>query len=112
MIITKLFHSAAKPNHLIVREALILCKMKYKKEEKGINMGPLRAMIVGIPNSWKINLINGISKTKSAKVGNRPGVTMTNQWIKLNPKVTYYTQSSYFRLKMKVLVLNSLLPEL
>lgn len=82
-------YNAAKPNpSLIVREALNFMQDEIaKKEEKGINMGPLRAMIVGIPNSGKSTFINGISKTKSAKVGNRPGVTKTNQWIKLNPKL-------------------------
>ncbi|MDY2987232.1 MAG: ribosome biogenesis GTPase YlqF [Peptoniphilus sp.] len=82
-------YSAAKPNSsLIVREALNFMQDEIaKKEEKGINMGPLRAMIVGIPNSGKSTFINGISKTKSAKVGNRPGVTKINQWIKLNPKL-------------------------
>lgn len=82
-------YSAATPNSsLIVRESLNFMQEEIrKKEEKGINMGPLRAMIVGIPNSGKSTFINGISKTKSAKTGNRPGVTKTNQWIKLNPKL-------------------------
>lgn len=82
-------YSAASPNpSLIIRESLNLMQDEIaKREEKGINMGPLRAMIVGIPNSGKSTFINGISKTKSAKTGNRPGVTKTNQWIKLNPKL-------------------------
>ncbi len=51
-------------------------------EEKGIKNRPLRAMIVGIPNVGKSTLINGLSGRKGAKVGNRPGVTKSNQWIK------------------------------
>lgn len=51
-------------------------------EEKGIKKRPLRAMIVGIPNVGKSTLINAISGRRGAKVGNRPGVTKSNQWIK------------------------------
>lgn len=55
----------------------------YSKDaEKGIINRPLRAMIVGIPNVGKSTLINALSGRKGAKVGNRPGVTKSNQWIK------------------------------
>ncbi|EFI42457.1 ribosome biogenesis GTPase YlqF [Peptoniphilus sp. oral taxon 386] len=84
-----ILYSAAKPNvNKIINESMNLMAAEIEKsKEKGINMGPLRAMIVGIPNSGKSTFINGISKRKSAKTGNRPGVTKTNQWIKLNPKI-------------------------
>lgn len=84
-----ILYSAANPNpNLIIRESLNLMQDLIKKtKDKGINPGPLRAMIVGIPNSGKSTFINGVSKKKSAKVGNRPGITKTNQWIKLNPKL-------------------------
>ena len=39
-------------------------------------------MIVGIPNVGKSTFINSISKRKSAKIGDRPGVTKQVQWIK------------------------------
>ena len=41
----------------------------------------LRAMIVGIPNVGKSSLINRLAATNKAKVENRPGVTLTKQWI-------------------------------
>ena len=40
-------------------------------------------MIIGIPNVGKSTLINSLSKRKGAKVGNKPGVTKANQWIKI-----------------------------
>ncbi len=40
-------------------------------------------MILGIPNVGKSTLINSLSKRKGAKVGNKPGVTKGNQWIKI-----------------------------
>lgn len=39
-------------------------------------------MIVGIPNVGKSTFINNIAKRKATKIGNRPGVTKTNQWLK------------------------------
>ncbi|WP_255784615.1 ribosome biogenesis GTPase YlqF [Mediannikoviicoccus vaginalis] len=56
---------------------------KFKKlEEKNLNLKRVRAMIVGVPNVGKSTLINRIANRRSAKVGNRPGVTRQNQWIK------------------------------
>ena len=38
-------------------------------------------MIVGIPNVGKSSLINRLAGGKKAKVEDRPGVTMTKQWV-------------------------------
>ena len=35
----------------------------------------------------KSSFINKIKKKTSAKVGNKPGVTLQKQWIKLNDKI-------------------------
>lgn len=53
---------------------------RYKS--KGVKSYTLRGMILGIPNVGKSSLINKISNDKIAKVGNRPGVTKSKQWIK------------------------------
>ena len=50
-------------------------------EEKGMAGRHIKAMIVGIPNVGKSSLINKLAKSKSAKVENRPGVTVAKQWI-------------------------------
>lgn len=52
---------------------------RYK--EKGMVNKALRAMVVGIPNVGKSSFINKFSKTKKAKVENRPGVTVDKQWV-------------------------------
>ena len=82
-------YNAMKPNvNLVVKKSEELMADEIKKyEDKGLSKGPLRAMIVGIPNSGKSTFINSISGTKSARTGNRPGVTKTNQWIKIHSKL-------------------------
>ncbi len=57
------------------------------KIEKWIAKGqvgrPVRVMIVGVPNVGKSTFINKIAKRKSAKAGDRPGVTRGKQWVAL-----------------------------
>ncbi|MCD7844474.1 MAG: ribosome biogenesis GTPase YlqF [Oscillospiraceae bacterium] len=43
--------------------------------------GPLRAMVVGVPNVGKSTFINKVSGRKTAAVSDRPGVTRGKQWI-------------------------------
>ena len=47
----------------------------------------IRAIVLGIPNVGKSSFINRISKRATAQVGNKPGVTRTKQWIRLNEKI-------------------------
>ena len=49
--------------------------------QKGMSGRKLKAMVVGIPNVGKSSLINLLGGTKKAKVENRPGVTLTPQWV-------------------------------
>lgn len=51
-------------------------------EEKGMSGRALKAMVVGIPNVGKSSLINRLCGAKKAKVEDRPGVTLTKQWVK------------------------------
>lgn len=51
-------------------------------EKRGVLNRPTRAMIIGIPNVGKSTLINSLSGRRGARVGNKPGITKTNQWIK------------------------------
>lgn len=59
-----------------------LKKEKYLK--KGIKNVSIRAMVIGIPNVGKSTLINLLSKKSIAITGNKPGVTKSNRWIKVN----------------------------
>ena len=55
-----------------------------KREKNGMTGAAVRLMIVGIPNVGKSSLINRLAGTKRAKVEDRPGVTRTKQWVKLD----------------------------
>ena len=52
-----------------------------RKREKGQVGRPVRAMIVGVPNVGKSTFINQVAHRKSAKAGDRPGVTRGKQWV-------------------------------
>ncbi len=53
-------------------------------EKKGIIGKPIRAMVTGIPNVGKSSLINKLGGKSTAKTGDKPGVTRSKQWIKVN----------------------------
>ncbi|WP_077326159.1 ribosome biogenesis GTPase YlqF [Virgibacillus siamensis] len=52
-------------------------------KDKGIRPRPARAMILGIPNVGKSSLINRLANKKIAKIGDKPGVTKQQLWIKV-----------------------------
>ena len=66
----------------VIQEA---CKEKIDRDRKrGILNRPVRAMVVGIPNVGKSTFINALAGKACAKTGNKPGVTIGKQWIRLN----------------------------
>lgn len=60
----------------------LLQDLFVRRAEKNIDNIKIKMMVVGIPNVGKSTFINNLSNRKGAKVGNRPGVTKSNQWIK------------------------------
>lgn len=59
------------------------CKDKLQRaREKGRIGRPVRAMVVGVPNTGKSTLINALSGRKAAETGDRPGVTKSSKWVK------------------------------
>lgn len=64
-------------------KATVLRELMEKRERSGMGGAPIRMMILGIPNVGKSSLINRLAGGKRAKVEDRPGVTRTKQWVKL-----------------------------
>lgn len=64
----------------------LLTEKIEKNKKKGITL-PVRAMVIGIPNSGKSTIINTLCGNKKASTGNRPGVTRGKQWVKISDGV-------------------------
>ena len=80
-VVVDALHSKGLDKIYSVAKEMLTDKFK-KLEEKNLSAKTIRMMIVGIPNVGKSTFINSISKRKSAKIGDRPGVTKQVQWIK------------------------------
>ena len=60
----------------------VLLKEQIQRwQAKGQVGRPIRAMVVGVPNVGKSTFINQVAHRKSAKAGDRPGVTRGKQWV-------------------------------
>lgn len=72
----------------IAQAAQEILKEKFARlKAKGVKPRAIRAMIVGIPNAGKSTLINRLAKKNIAKTGNTPGVTKSQQWIKVGKEM-------------------------
>lgn len=58
-----------------------------RREAKGMLKRKTRVLIVGIPNAGKSTLINRLVGKKATNVGNKPGVTKSLDWIRINEKL-------------------------
>lgn len=86
VIITNLLQQ--NPYKLIVKEINELLKEKLIRDsKKKIKNSQIRTIILGIPNVGKSTLINKLVNKKVANIGNMPGVTRGQQWIKLNETI-------------------------
>ncbi|MDR4946363.1 ribosome biogenesis GTPase YlqF [Neobacillus cucumis] len=72
----------------IVQASNEILREKFERlKAKGVKPRAIRAMIVGIPNAGKSTLINRLAKKNIAKTGNTPGVTKSQQWIKVGKEM-------------------------
>jgi ribosome biogenesis GTPase A len=80
----KIDAASGKNVHKIRPLAEEILKEKLAREKaKGLKTRALRCMILWIPNVGKSTLINQLSKSAATRVANTPGVTKSQQWIKL-----------------------------
>jgi ribosome biogenesis GTPase A len=70
-------------NHVLPALEQVAAGKRERDARKGIRPRPLRTMVVGIPNVGKSSLINRLAKRSATKTGDRPGITKTQQWIRL-----------------------------
>ena len=55
-----------------------------KRIAKGLKSRKVRVLILGIPNVGKSTLINRLVKRRATNVGNKPGITKSLEWIRIN----------------------------
>lgn len=64
-----------------------MTEINNKRKEKGLLERKAKVLVLGVPNVGKSTLINKITNKKQASVGNKPGVTKSLSWIKINDKI-------------------------
>ena len=77
------------PNTKIIFDKIkpLIDEINNKRISKGLKPRRARILVMGVPNAGKSTLINRLVGKKSTNVGNRPGVTKTLEWIRINDKV-------------------------
>ena len=79
-----------------------------KRKQKGLKLRKIRTMIIGIPNVGKSTLINRLVGRKATKIGNRPGITTSIDWIRINDNLELLDTPGILwpRLDNRVVALN------
>lgn len=89
--------------HQIVPSSKEPLKDKFDKmKAKGIRPRAIRALIIGIPNVGKSTLINRLAKKNIAKTGDRPGITTSQQWVKVGKELEPPIHREFYGLNLKM----------
>lgn len=72
-----------RPAERLIQKSRDVLKEKIvRRKEKGMKEVPVRAMVIGIPNVGKSQLINNMAGKNKTKTGARPGVTRHQTYIR------------------------------
>ena len=69
---------------VVARVERLTQDMVERMAQRGVRK-TVRVMIVGVPNVGKSTFTNRINGTAIARTGDRPGVTRSNQWVRITP---------------------------
>ena len=62
----------------------LMVDINKNRQLKGLEKRKARVMVIGIPNVGKSTLINRLVGRKVTTIGNKPGVTKSINWIRIN----------------------------
>jgi ribosome biogenesis GTPase A len=69
---------------IITKSKDIVSKNRIASGATSESVRKFRMMMVGLPNTGKSTLINALGGRKATKCGDKPGLTQSQQWIKLD----------------------------
>ena len=69
---------------VVARVERLTQDMVERMAQRGVRK-TVRVMIVGVPNVGKSTFTNRINGSTIARTGDRPGVTRSNQWVRITP---------------------------
>ena len=75
-------NSRVKETTRMINDATADIVQKYA--DRGVRKG-MKAMVIGVPNVGKSTYINHLHGSGIAATGDKPGVTKSNQWVKIGP---------------------------
>ena len=80
---------AIESTRLKTKELIQIIQNSTKESvEKALARGirkTVKVMVLGVPNVGKSTFINSLKQKSIARTGDRPGVTKSNQWIRISP---------------------------
>lgn len=74
-------------NKILKETEIIQKELNEQRKLKGMKPRAIRALVVGVPNVGKSTLINRLVGKKATVTGDRPGVTKSLGWIRVNKDI-------------------------
>ena len=84
----------------------LLSGLNDNRLEKGLLERKYRVLIMGVPNVGKSTLINKITGKKATTVGDKPGVTKSISWIRINDKLDLMDTPGILSIKDEILPID------